>query len=581
MNPQRPGILAVRAINDFRRRDILGYLGLRYYLDNTAARSDDWARRVAVDLVMSRSTPGYFNAEHFKEVSEDGRIHHRYMSIPGPSEALAESALLAECAKYPNVFGNPACVYSYPLNREESRSGTFLPYIADLRRRQLEIASACAAARSGVVRYTDIKKFYPSVSVDVTLPAWRRHCDLAKVAARFRELGEKLLDDYGKASNRGERGLLIGPMFSHVLANLVFREFDHDFSANLPAKYFRYVDDIALVGTSDDVARSLSIVGGRIASLGLHLHEDDSPKNLEVPCSAWLVSRDDFREQRSGVSWMALIGGLKQFLVLHPEQRGELQGMFLQQGFRVPLMDYSIAARERDFLHKMLRIASENWFRRKALAETPAQLVNRAIKLRDRLESTFHRLFEEAVVLEGFERKRRLPKLRYCAARLIYLSQEDRLRSLGGLAAEIPQLFFHAQVMLAVSGQSLDRVIEMGTNAAQATAQPLKAAGVEASTTNKAIEEAHEQSLAVFLMNGLKVRRPRPTQLPESEIIRFATDGTEPSMMKSPDAFLREIACLHGVSSEPRHAGMLDRAFDEDESLAMDAVEQLRQSLSL
>ncbi len=580
MKPQRPGVLAVRAVNDFRRRDILGYLGLRYYLDNTAARSDDWALRVAVDLVMSRSTPGYFNAEHFKEVSEGGRIHHRYMSIPGPSEALAESALLAECAKYPGVFGNPACVYSYPLNRQESRSGTFLPYIAGLRRRQLEIASACSAARSGVVRYTDIKKFYPSVSLDVALAAWRTHCDLAKVSALFRELGEKLLDDYGKASNREERGLLIGPMFSHILANLVFRELDHKFSANLPARYFRYVDDIALVGTSDDVARSLSMVRGRIASLGLLLHEDDSPKNLEVPCIAWLVSRDDFREQRKGVSWMALIGSLKQFLVLHPEQRRELQSVFLQHGFRVPLMDYSIAARERDFLHKMLHFASRNWFRRKALAETPAQLVNRAIRLRDRLESTFHRFFGEAVAIDGFERKRRLPRLRYCAARLVYLSQEDRLRSLGGLAAEIPELFFHSRVMLAVSGQDLDRVIEMGTNTAQATAQPLKAAGVEVSTTYKTFEKAKEQSLAVFLMNGLKVSRPQPTQLPESEVVRFATHGTELPMMKSPDAFLREIACLHGISVEPRHPMMLDRAFDEDESLAMDAVEQLQQSLS-
>ena len=62
MNKERPGILSVRALNDFRRRDTLGYLGLRYYLANSAARTDEWARRVAVDLVMTRSSAGYFDA---------------------------------------------------------------------------------------------------------------------------------------------------------------------------------------------------------------------------------------------------------------------------------------------------------------------------------------------------------------------------------------------------------------------------------------------------------------------------------------------------------------------------------------
>ncbi len=30
---QRPGVLAVRAVNQYRSRDVLTYLALRYYLD--------------------------------------------------------------------------------------------------------------------------------------------------------------------------------------------------------------------------------------------------------------------------------------------------------------------------------------------------------------------------------------------------------------------------------------------------------------------------------------------------------------------------------------------------------------------
>jgi hypothetical protein len=580
MNSQRPGVLAVRAINDYRRRDIFGYLGLRYYLDNTAARSDEWAQRVAFDLVMSRYNPGYFNAEQFKDASEGGQIRHRYMSIPGPNEALAEAALLAECAKHPGAFGNPACVYSYALNDHESRKGTFLPYITGLRQRQVEIARACETTPSGVVRYTDIKKFYPSVSVDVARAAWQRRSQLAELARPFRELGEKLLDDYVRAGRQEKHSILTGPMFSHMLANLVFRELDDDFSANLPAKYFRYVDDIILVGNPGDVARSFSVVRDKIASLGLEFHLEKSSKNLEVACSWWLVSRDDFSEGQADVSWMRLIRDLKQFLILQPEQREELHKMFLEHGFRIPVRDYSVATREPDFLDRILRFAPKNWFRRKAQAVTPAQLINQATRLRDHLDGEFRQLFDGAEVLTGFERKRRQTKLRYCAARLVYLAHQDGLRSLGELAAAIPELFFHSRVLLAVSDHNVDRVILMGPNAAQAAAQPLKAAGGEVFTSHREFQPAEEQSLAVLLMNGLKVHRPRPTKEPESETIRFAASGTDAPMMRSTDTFLREIACLHGISSEPRHSGMLDRAFDEDESLAMDAVEQLQQSVS-
>lgn len=50
-------------------------------------------------------------------------------------------------------------------------------------------------------------------------------------------------------------------------------------------------------------------------------------------------------------------------------------------------------------------------------------------------------------------------------------------------------------------------------------------------------------------------------------------------MMKSSDPFIREIACLHGLSEKPRHTGLLETVFDVDEDLALDAISQLQQSL--
>ena len=363
MNKERPGILSVRALNDFRRRDTLGYLGLRYYLANSAARTDEWARRVAVDLVMTRSSAGYFDAKQFKDREDNGSITHRCISIPGPNEALAEAALLAECAKYPATLGNPDRVYSYALcaptkdcsgdprkKEADSRQGSFAPYWKGLQKRQNDIATVCDTSNSAVVRLTDIKKFYPSIGLDIAAEAWRKHCDHAKFPVRFRELGDKLIHDYGQAQSKGKPSLLTGPMFAHLLANLVFSDLDREFSENLPAKYFRYVDDIALVGDRTDIKRSLAIIQTKIESLHLVFHPDDSHKNMEVPSASWREARDDYKDSPTSTEWRNLIGSLKQLLVKQPDIKEPLHQMFLDEGFRIPVRDYSVATREPNYL---------------------------------------------------------------------------------------------------------------------------------------------------------------------------------------------------------------------------------------
>lgn len=121
MKHTRPGVLAVRAINQYRRRDVLTYLSLRYYLDNSAARTDLWAETVATDLLLGRTDLPYLRVHHFKETDGVGKHTHREIHLPGANEALAEAALLAECSKHQEVFANPPFVHSYQLNRGDDR----------------------------------------------------------------------------------------------------------------------------------------------------------------------------------------------------------------------------------------------------------------------------------------------------------------------------------------------------------------------------------------------------------------------------------------------------------------------------
>lgn len=576
---QRPGVLAVRAVNQYRRRDVLTYLALRYYLDNDAARTDQWAREVATDLVLTRSAPAYFQALHFKDLSQRQSVDHRQMLLPGGNEALAEAALLAECAKYPQVFGNPACVYSYPLNSGDDRSGIYENYSKGLRRRHNAIAKACDEIPDGVVQYIDLKKFYPSISISTAQEVWRRAAVSARLGSRWQALGDKLLANHGSITS-DKPSILTGPMFSHLIANLVLRKLDDEFASNPKVRYFRYVDDITLVGAKEDVTRELREIRARADALGLAVHDDHSPKSLKLSSGEWLVGRADFHDSRRQISWMTFIGDLKRFLLVNPEAHDQLRRAFLNAGLRIPVRDYSSAIFESSYLERINKWAKRVWFRKKVRTVSIDSLLKQALWLRDIYEKEFVALMEGFHKASAYECKRRIPKLRYRAGRLSYLATDESLAALAVEASPIHDLHLQSMVMSAVASGKIDSLLRLGTNAAQAAAQPMRAGNKAASFQTRELSDAESQALAVFRLNGVDIVGTVAQFGGETELLSFAEHGASVALMKSSDPFMSEFACLHGISEHPRHAAILESVFDEDEQLALDAVDQLGQSLS-
>lgn len=581
MTRTRPGILAVRAVNQYRKRDVLTYLALRYYLNCEAARSDRWAQEVATDLVLGRSDLPYFHAHHFKDLSAGEKVAHRPMFLPCANEALAEAALLSECARHPMAFANPNCVFSYPLSAGDDRSGIFPHYSAGLANRHSAIADACDDFPSGVVRYLDIKRFYPSISPELALTAWKRQTEAAGLTSRWRDLGEKLIDDHSRVTTDSKASILTGPMFSHLIGNLVLRTIDDELSANLPARYFRYVDDITLVGTRPAIETSVKQIRDRLGELGLEIHEDWSPKSLELPTNEWLIGRHDFRQSRREISWMTLIGDLKRYLIVHPYDQQRLQNAFRDEGFRIPVRDYSSAIYEHSFLEKFARLATTNWFQKRMSNVSIGSIVAQARSLRNSLESEFREIIDDYRTSTPFEKKRRITKLRYRAGRMCYLSPEDKLMASAAAVSSIQELHFQAEVMTAIASGDIDRVINLGTNAAQAAAQPMRAGAKTATSSIPQPSDAQAQALAIFELNGVTVSAENRNQGIQSDLLRFSETGGDVQLMKSTNSFLREIACLHGISERPRHAEILESVFDEDEDLATDTTELVHQSISL
>jgi hypothetical protein len=591
MSSVRPGILAVRAVNQYRRRDVLAYLGLRYYLANRCAVRDRWAREVAVHLVVSRTQHIYFHALHFKEHRQGAAVEHRDIHLPGPNEALAEAALLDECSRHPEAFDALPCVFSYQLAREDYKQGMFQAYFPGFRERHRAVAEACRRTGAATVLYTDIKRFYPTVSKGLAEQAWKRACDIAQIADAFRNLGERILQDHATVAKSlqdhtkpvdgspKDPGLLTGPMFSHLIGNLALKDVDARMSELLPRGYFRYVDDVVLVGSESQVNEGQMHLAKLLEDLGLHLHLHDSDKGFRVPAHEWMEGANDFEDNDLAGLWITFIRELKQLLLSKARKRDDLQNAFAAEGMRMPVPDYSEAVREAASLANIISLATNAWFRLKVGQITVPGLVQGALKLRHAFTARLRAELKGADQFHGYQRKRRIPKLRFLAGRLTYLATPEELVEFSGPLRAIPELRPLAEVFKTVGSRDVTDLLPLGVNAVQAAAQVLRLTGRSVRCQTLAWRQAESQGLAILRFNGVAADACSDTDAPDDDLNRFGRwDGNDIELMRCEDLFVRELACLHGIGHGRRHEAILDVAFDRDEQLAFDAISQLQPS---
>lgn len=566
----RPQLLALRAANQYRTRDIMAYLGLRYYFANQCARRDRWAEEISTHIVINRSSSPYFRSLHFKDISLDGQVGHRDIFMPGPNESFAEAALLAKCSLHA-AFHSPSFVFSYRLAEGEDTQGMYKPYFSGLQIRQQKIAAACHADIGQVVHYTDIKRFYPNISSELAVSAWHRACDLAGMVSVFRELGLKILADHALVCQKSAygNGLLTGPMFSHLIANLVLHDVDEAMSTAFPNRYFRYVDDVVLVGSAAEVTAGRAKLAVLLGELKLDLHTRGTGKDFEVAASDWLGGEADFSDNDSQ-GWMRFARDLKQFLISQASSRARLAAKFAEEGFRIPLPDYSVEVSDTRYQDRFLdQLRRYPWLLNRIFRQaTPSMLLFSAHSLRaEYIERLFH-ILETSPSVEGYVRKRIIPKIRYLAGRLLYLAKTEDLPVIAEQLRQYPELAMLAEILHAVGTRDITHLLRMGSNAVQSAAQTLKLTPGKISCRIESWGAVERQGLAILRANGISVHGPG-----DDELNRFALwHERGHALMESEDPFVGELACLHGVSEQPRHPRTLETAFDRGEELAFDAT---------
>lgn len=560
-----PSSYASKAINQYRSRDIFAYLALRYYFAGEYARSARWVKQNAVQVVLGSPRGRYFRSWHFKSVYEENQITYRDIYLPSPSEAVVEAYLISECASFWKSRKSES-VFSYFIAGKSDRSGYFHNYVGGLRARQKAIGEACRNCPEGEVRYIDIQKFYPSISPRLAQNAWNKFCDESDgLDTTIRTIGSKLIANH--AIETEYKSILTGPMFSHLIANLVLSPLD-EISSTLPAKYYRYVDDITLVGMPHDIELSLVQIKNFLQRDGLQIHDEENEKSISLSSKKWLISEGDFQDDGNSRSWMKLIGSIKKHLIFYPERTVELESALIDCGFRLPLSDYDAAIQESSSFEKIRQLGLWAWLFRRAGDAKIDSILDRAAEIRDTLQRELLEILS-SFSDDTFERKRQISKIRYRIGRLAYLSSKQWLEAVEAKIRLIPELRFHTAIIKSIVTNDISEVISLGTNVSQSVAQIFRASMETAKFRHANIGEVELQGIATFIMNGVSIEGAVPDT--ERHLLQIALGNIDVTLLSQSSGFIQELACLHGIGNA-RHATALKTAFDPDQEITLDAL---------
>ncbi|MEZ8701992.1 RNA-directed DNA polymerase [Vibrio cyclitrophicus] len=427
--------------------------------------------------------------------------------------------------------------------------------------------------------YTDIKKFYPNIRHEDALKIWEEKCLESNIATKYFALGEKLLKQHfevNRTYNSG-KGVLTGPMFSHVIANLLLDKIDRHMYDLTNGRYCRYVDDVIFVGQDDELELWRNELEKQFSNLGLELH--DGEKDFSVSNEKWLEGQHDFDSNLS-IYWMQLIGDLKKYLFAYPNRSSELSKLFIANNIRIPVLDYTSVMKESTSVQKLGDWLGKFHFSRSLIRSISTDtLLNRAELCRLNMHAEFLKLTEGFEDAKDYDKKRLVPKIRFLAGRLAILSSPKMLLECSELLIKFDEFHQVAATMKAVATRNVTECLAMGSNCTQAAAQLLSIEDlpVEIDVAGLKGNNAHviEQSLAILDLNGINY----DVDLQESELRKFSKGIGIGLLMESKDRYIKELSCLHGIGL-PRHKLLLNSCFDRDEELILDVLNQVHSSKS-
>lgn len=575
--------LALRAMNEYRRVSPFTYLALRYTLQSSAAQSPRWAKELAPEILLRRDGPAYLPCRQYKEINENGGFEYRDVHFPCANEALAEAALLAQCAKANGPFASTDDVFSYHLAAPSSAEGSFKPYFKLFSARQSAIGKACVKYPDYIVLYADIKAFYPSISHAHAKQAWLTACSKGGLEAEWRRLGLRLLEEQQTIlrATKGaavRKGLLIGPMFSHVLANLVLSEFDSRMRMKFSRRYFRYVDDLALVIPAGKKDESIRVIGKMLKPFGLGLNPnkfcDLSAQEWRTAAPHQVIDYDGFIHRTGDEVWMRFIDRVKCFLIANPQHVAGLKMSLRDAEIRISIPQYSSSIRDPGYVERFNRRAHSDKFQRKLEGISIQSIVDNAKTLALHYRREFDQVWSKFQEANKMKRKWLLSRLRYLLGRLVLLTPENQLSILAETLESHRELAEYRAIFCALQSHDVSDLMRFSGKISAGAGQAFATTEKIFKCAPKRWSRESIEGYVNLLLLGVALDVEPPSAVRRQILVRY-TEGRQENhdWLKVTNGYLQEILALSGVSSLQRHQSMFQEPIDPDERWVLFADE--------
>lgn len=454
----------VSSVNYLKRENLISFIGSRVLVDHIPpARYEKWVNSFVDRLSKTDRPLAYCEFPLFKKYSKSSGIEHRAMLAPSPRTMIVEAALLNEVAKdTPEIW--PDSVYSYRFTGPNS-GNIFQNPVQSYLIRNDRITHFCANNPNAAVYFFDVKSYYPSIDLTILDNILEDELKKFNLSSKTFELAIYVTAEMLK--NSASSGIPIGPAWSHFLGQLYLTKVDKHLSDKFGNGYFRFVDDIVIVSTSDqeDVRKNVIDI---LDSINLVINEQ---KSYYMPAMDWM---SNIHINTSDLIFSELIHYLTLYFQLRSDEFIEIEKRFHQAGISIPLREIkanSQYSRTMQYIVGMLRKFSKPNLLSGALKNGPSVFVDYALNLR---ESIFKELgniqsrFEQA---RGYRRKTAISRVRYLVNRLIYLTPPSEIASVLDSLPAAEELFETRRVLEFLAWGKADSLMDFYGRSARAIGQ--------------------------------------------------------------------------------------------------------------
>ena len=408
-------LLHVRSLNYCAWNHRFTYIGARILAESIHPDIiDTWSNEYIARKAQTTRRQVYWKYSLFKEVDSNGKPDYRKCVIGSPTTQLTEVWLLKRLSQE-RVFAQHPSVYSYFWSRQHS-THIFPYYFKGYMEREHRIAEAASEMADARVVVLDLKKFYPSVDVDKMRLRFAQRIERSGLSPLERNTAVQCVEELTSIKN--EKGLPIGPPLSHALANVFLEEFDKTLRAKFDERYFRYVDDVALVVPMADVKSAQSFFERVARDEGLEVNWG----KLDILTGEEWADRVRHREHARENSFGQVVSDLRRYLAHNTEDFDRVRRLFQAEEFLLPFSRLrSVASSSGPFRRFLKNLWSQSGGFFGQSIPRPPVLLERARHLRVELERRLRRAVERPLPSGGMTRRWAIQDIRYLLNRSLYL----------------------------------------------------------------------------------------------------------------------------------------------------------------